>query len=368
VITRRTLVNLVTFVVVSVFLVWFGVTRFLIPPTEGRTVHMIMADAFGLLPRSDVTIRGVPSGSVTEVDLASDGSARVTMILDPGASIAQGTTAEVTRRSPIGDLTVNLIPGDGPAMPDGGTIPIEDTVPPPIAERTIQAVARFLSAVPPEDLDVVITEAATALRERGPDLASLSETGADLPERILEVQAQLESLIRTGPEVLDVLAAHAPTLADDLTQTAILADILRDRRFDLVGLSRNGATFAEVFGDLLAQEKPNIACMLSDFGRINVTLARPENLENLKGVLDLNHFFFGGADQAVQPGKDGHTWFRVHFLPPQQPQARSYEPNRPRPVVYGGNACRSRYGPGVGPASQPSDTYIAPGSRLVRGT
>jgi phospholipid/cholesterol/gamma-HCH transport system substrate-binding protein len=364
---RRTLVNVITFVVMSSFLVWFGVTRFLIPQAEGRTVHMVMADAFGLLPRSDVTVRGVPSGSVTGVELTKQGTALVTMILDPGVSVTEGTRAEVTRRSPIGDLTVNLIPGDGPEMRDGGIIPREDTVPPPIAERTIQAVARFLAAVPPEDLDIVVTEAATALRGRGPDLASLSESGADLPERILEVQAQLESLIRTGPEVLDVLAAHAPTLADDLTQTAILADILRDRRFDLVSLSRNGASFAEVFGDLLAREKPNIACLLSDLGRINVTLARPENLENLTGVLDLNHFFFGGADQVVQPGKDGHKWFRVHFLPPQQPPATSYEPNRGRLPVQGGHGCRSRYGPGVGPSSQPQDPYVAPGSQLEPG-
>jgi virulence factor Mce-like protein len=365
---RRTLINMITFLVVSSFLVWFGVTRFLIPPTEGRTVRMVMADAFGLLPRSDVTIRGVPSGSVTDVELTNEGTALVTMILDPGAAVTEGTQAEVTRRSPIGDLTVNLIPGDGPPMADGGVIPLEDTVPPPIAERTIQAVAQFLSAVPPEDLEVVVTEAADALRGRGPDLASLAESGADLPERILQVQAQLESLIINGPRVLDVLAAHAPTLADDLTQTAVLADILRDRRFDLVSLSRNGASFAEVFGDLLARQKPNLACMLSDFGRINVTLAQPGNLENLKGVLDLNHFFFRGIDQTVQPGKDGHKWFRVHLLTPQQPPAHSYEPNRGRTAVLGGNGCRSRYGAGVGPSSQSQDPYIAPGSRLERGT
>jgi len=365
---RRTLINLVTFLLVASFLVWFGVTRFLIPPAEGRTVRMELADASGLLPRSDVTVRGVPSGAVSGVELSDRGTALVTMILDPGVAVTEGTTAEVTRRSPIGDLTVNLIPGDGPELEDGGVIPMENTVPPPEAERTIQSVARFLSAVPPEALSTVVTEAAEALRGRGADLASLSESGADLPERILEVQAQLESLIRTGPEVLDVLAEHAPTLADDLTQTAILADILRDRRFDLVTLSRNGASFAEVFGDLLARQKPNLACMLSDFGRINVTLARGENLEALRGVLDLNHFFFEGIDQTVQPGKDGHKWFRVHFLPPQQPPARSYEPNRARPMVLGGNACRSRYGEGVGPAGQSPQPFIAPGSRLERGS
>lgn len=364
---RRTAINVVTFVALAAFLVWFGVTRFLLPPESGRTVTMEVADASGLLPRSDVTVRGVPAGVVSRVALTGEGTALITIALDPGMAVTEGTAAEITRRSPIGDLTVNLIPGPGPILPDGGHIPIEHTTSPPDPERTIEVLARLLGAVPPEELDTLVTEAATALRGRGRDLASLSESGADLPERILQVRAQLESLLRTGPEVLDVLAANAPTLADDLAQTAVLADILRDRRFDLVDLSTNGARFAEVFGRLLAEEKPNIACFLSDSGRINRVLAKPGNLRNLEAVLDLNHFFFGGADQSIQKGKDDLYWFRVHFLAPQQPPAQAYDPVRPPPDVFGGDACTSRYGPGVGPSSQAHQPYVAPGSNVQPG-
>lgn len=364
----RAFINVITFLLISSFLVWFGVTRFLIPQDTGRTLYMNVADGSGLLPRSDVTVRGIPAGSVTAVDLTEQGTALVTIVLDPGVAVTRGTMAEVTRRSPIGDITVNLIPGDGPEMPGGGRIPMENTVMPPDPVLTIQVLSEVLDAVPPEDLSTVVGEAATALRGRGTDLAALSEAGADLPERILEVRVQLESLLRTGPEVLEVLAQNAPTLADDLRQTALLADILRDRRFDLVELSRNGADFAEVFGELLATEKPNLACMLSDYGRINANIARDDNLRNLIDVLELNHYFFDGADQAVQEGKDGYNWFRVHFLSPQEPPARPNEPHRQRPDVFGANACRSRYGPGVGPATQERDPYIAPGSRLHRGT
>jgi hypothetical protein len=156
-----------------------------------------------------------------------------------------------------------------------------------------------------------------------------------------------------GTDYHRALRERLKALADDLRQTALLADILRDRRFDLVELSRNGANFAEVFGELLATEKPNLACMLSDYGRINANIARDANLRNLIDVLELNHYFFGGADQAVQEGKDGYNWFRVHFLPPQKPPGRANEPPRQPPDVFGANACRSRYGPGVGPASHP---------------
>lgn len=367
---RRMLVNLTTFLVITAALIYVGTTRFLLPSATGRTIVLTAPDAAGLLPRSDVTIRGVPSGSVRHVDLAQDGMARITLALDPGVTVPQGTTALITRRSPIGDITVDLAPGQGAPMVDGGHIPAEDVTTPPDPVRTIEVLAQTLSALTPEDLSTLTSELATALRGRGDDLGRLSVSSADLQERILTVRVELESLIRTGPEVLDVLAENAPTLADDITVTAMLADILRDRRFDLVELTRNGATFAEVFGGLLEAEKANLACLIEDFGHVNEVLAEPEHLEDLISVLELNHFFFEGADQAVQTstGKaDSYGWFRVHFLPPQEPPGEDYPKNRVPPDVFAGHGCHSRYGDGVGPATQEHDPILAPASRLHRG-
>ncbi|MGH2723549.1 MAG: MlaD family protein [Actinomycetota bacterium] len=367
---RRTLVNLITFLVISAGLVYVGTTRFLLPQATGRTLVLTAPDAAGLPARSDVTVRGVPAGSVRDVWLADDGTARITLILDPGVTVPQGTTVQITRRSPIGDITVDLSPGQGAPMPDGAHIPAEDVTTPPDPIRTIEVLARTLSALTPEDLSTLTSELATALRGRGDDLARLAVSTADLQERILTVRVELESLIRTGPEVLDVLAENAPTLADDLTITAILADILRDRRFDLVELTRSGASFAEVFGGLLEAEKANLACFIEDFGHVNEVLSQRKHLEDLISVLELNHFFFGGADQSVQnsTGKaDSYGWFRVHFLEPQEPPAEDYARNRIPPDVFAANGCHTRYGDGVGPATQDHDPVLAPASTLHRG-
>jgi phospholipid/cholesterol/gamma-HCH transport system substrate-binding protein len=362
-IPRRTLLNVVTFLVISGFLIYFGTTRFLFPADGGRTVRIETVNAAGLLPRADVTVRGVPSGSVRDVVLTERGTAIVTVTLDPAVTIPRGTEADITRRSPIGDITVDLVPGEGPPMANGGMIPINDVTTPPDPIETIRSLSEFLGAVTPEDLDTVVTELATGLRGRGRDLATLAEAGADLSERILLVQAELESMIERGPKVLDVLARNAPVVADDIVQTALLADILRDRRFDLVELMENGADFAEVFGEILATEKPNISCLVRDFGHVNATLARGENLENLKSSLDLNHFFFGAVEQSVLRGKDGYDWFRVHFLTPQQPPGRSYR--RPAPDVFLASGCTSRYGPGVSMRIDHAP-YVAPQSELHR--
>jgi phospholipid/cholesterol/gamma-HCH transport system substrate-binding protein len=364
---KRTTINVFVFMALATLLVFLGLTTLVLQPGGGRVLALDFVDAGGLAPRNDVTMRGVPVGAVTRVVLTPKGLARVGVQLQPGVTVPRGTHAQITRRSPIGDLTLELVPGTGPALPTGARIGTADTSSPPDAEKTVSELARVLHAVPSQDLAVVVSELATAVRGRGEDLASLSETSASLPERILEVRSQLEDLITTGPQVTGVFADNADTLADDLTQTADLADILRDRRYDLVKLSKNGAKFANVANNLLAGEKANIACMLADYGSVNATIAQPEHLRDLEGTLQLNHYFFDAVWMSVQPGNDGLDWFRVHLLLPQNQVGRAYDPIRRPPDIFEGNSCRSIYGKGVGPGTQPGPVYVAPGSHLHRG-
>ncbi|HLB75759.1 MAG TPA: MlaD family protein [Candidatus Dormibacteraeota bacterium] len=366
-ISRRTIVNLVTFVAAAVFLVLIGVDRFILTGTGGRTFTVEFADATGVAPRNDVTVRGVPVGIVRDVRLTPRGTASVTVQLDPGQTVPSDSKAQLTRRSSIGDIVLEIHPGTGPPMAQNGRIPLKDTSTPPDPERTIQVLAQVLHAVPSADLTTLVHELANGVQGRGKDLASLSQTTADLPQRILEVQQQLQDLIVTGPSVTHVFADNANTLADDLKQTAALADILRDQRNNLVDLSKNGASFANVANDLISGDKANLACLIADLGTVNSTLAQDQNLRNLETTLELNHYFFDGVWQLVQPGKDGLSWFRVQLLPGQQPPGQAYPFVRLPPDVYGADSCQSIYGNGVGPGSQPGPLYLAPGSHYHPG-
>jgi ABC-type transporter Mla subunit MlaD len=222
--------------------------------------------------------------------------------------------------------------------------------------------ADVLHEVPSDDLNTLVHELATGVAGRAQDLANLSEAGADLPERLLEIQVELEALIRTGPEVTGVLADNADVLADDITQTAELADILRDSRFDLVDLSRNGSRFLVVANDILAGDKANIACFVSDSADINEAMAKGR--DDLAELLDTNHYFFDAVELAVQKSIDNANWFRVQMLPHQEPSGRTYEPHRDPPDVFPGAACQSRYGAGVNAST--GRTKLAPESRLFR--
>jgi phospholipid/cholesterol/gamma-HCH transport system substrate-binding protein len=307
-------------------------------------------------------MRGVVIGSVVDVEL-TDTRVRVDMQLERGAKVPEGTQATIVRRSPIGELTIELEPGDGPPLESGATLAVDDTIPPPDVSLTIEALADVLHAVPSDDLHTVIEELAIAVDGRARDLQRFTDASAALPQRLLEIESQLGSLIRTGPKLTGVFADNADVLADDITQTAILTDILRDRRFDLLDLYRNGASFTRVANDLLVSEKANIACFLKDSGDLNTVMASDKAREDLVATLNKNHFFFDAANQAVQKDQRGWTWFRVQLLPHTDPAGRIYAPRRPTPDVYPGRACTSIYGPGVGAAQQPGFT-LAPESKL----
>lgn len=358
----RTLINVMTFMALSAALVFYGADKLLFQQKGGPTLSAEFTDASGLLPRNDVTLRGVVVGTVDDVNLTEDG-VKVNMVLNPGTEVPEGSKALIVRRSPIGELTIELDPGDGPPMENGAMIPVADTVPPPDVSTTIEAMADVLHAVPSEDLTTVVNELALAVNGRAEDLSRFSEASAVLPERLLEIRQELTSLIENGPKVTSVFADNADVLADDITQTAGLAEILKERRFDLVELYENGGDFSKIAGDFISDEKANLSCLIRDAGTLNSELI--EHLDDLAATLETNHFFFDAAEQAVQKDNVGGTWFRVQLLPHTEPQGRTYHPQRGTPDVFPGRGCTSRYGDGVGPATE-GNAVLAPGSDIKK--
>lgn len=358
----RVVINVVTFILVSTFLVYLGAKNLVFTRDQGSTLHAEFTDASGLLPRNDVTMQGIPVGAVGEVELNEKGYVDVEILLDQGVEVPQGSIAEIVRRSPIGELTMELVPGEGPPLQDGATIAVDDTLPPPDVSKTLEVLADLLHEVPSEDLDTVVSELAAALEGRSRDLARLTESGVLIPERLLEIETELRALIETGPELTGVLADNADVLADDITQTALLADLLRDNRHELIELNRNGASFLTTAGRMLDRDKANLSCLISDFADINEEIA--DHRGDLAGTLDTNHFFFGAVEQAVQVGLDDWTWFRVQLLPHQEPAGATYAPHRDPPQVFPARGCTSPYGPGVGPAT--GDVATAPESGVIK--
>ena len=100
--------------------------------TYSITGHFLSAE--GLTAGNDVVIGGVQAGKIESVAVAPDsdstGGALVRMSIDPKyAPIRRGSKATIRQKGFLGNMYVELIPGSdaSKAIPDGGSLPIQDT-------------------------------------------------------------------------------------------------------------------------------------------------------------------------------------------------------------------------------------------------
>ncbi len=136
-------------------------------------------------------MRGIPVGTVDDVVLTPQ-QVRVTWSSTP-ESRYQPERRQIVRRSPIGELTIELLPGEGAAAQRRNDRRCLHPAPSDVS-KTIEVLADVLHEVPSEDLTTVVHELSEAVDGRSEDIARFSEDAADLPERILEVQEEPRNL------------------------------------------------------------------------------------------------------------------------------------------------------------------------------
>lgn len=365
--TRRLLLNFAVFGTVTVLLVGYGLLTLLGNPfEEQRRISAVFPDATGLRPDFSVSMDGVVVGVVTSVELVEEG-VRVEVALDEGVSVPSDVEGRIVRASPVGEQRVELTPtknGSGAPLEDGDEFAVAESPNPPNISRVIDALARLINDIPPEQLDTFIREAAIALDGRGEDLRTLTTSGDAFARSFVENEVAFRQLLTSAPPVMDSVSDAGPELQRALDDTAVLTEALAARRADLVELLRNGAQLGTVGGDIVAAEKANLACLISDFADLSRFLGNGEPLQNFIRGFELNQSFFGPVDRLAPygpakdiglgaPARDDQYWLRVQLiLPPAQPMGEQYPQRRPTPPTRPGGACVTPFGNGVGPATQ----------------
>ncbi|HEX3606216.1 MAG TPA: MlaD family protein [Candidatus Dormibacteraeota bacterium] len=161
------------------------------PGLAGRSPHRVSItlaqSASGLVAGSDVLEAGAKVGSVSSIEPAPDGHARIQVdVADANWPLHRGVTVGIRPRSLLGEKYVDL--QDGPA-----SAPAYDPATPLQASATAVPVEldTFLNSLDPT------TRAAT--RSLIGDLgAGLAGTGADLNTAIAAARSNLENLAKTG--------------------------------------------------------------------------------------------------------------------------------------------------------------------------
>ncbi|WP_280503035.1 MlaD family protein [Nocardia farcinica] len=305
------------------------------PTADTLRVRVHLAESGGLLPGQNVTLRGVPVGTVETVELTSDGLVAVAVV-DAGARIPADAEVRVASLSMAGEeyLDFRATADDGPTLADGAEIGRERTSTPAPLWRTLAALDSTLDQVDPELIATVVGE--LGVGPEGPDkLADIIDGGVFLISTLDSVLPQTVRLVRDSRAVL--------ATAGDLRYGEFAADA----DSFLSGVAAKSGGYVELLGAspgtlravdaLLAENSAGAAEML---GHLGVTSQMVSTR-----VPALQEFFFptgraGSTLDAIGVAfHDGGIWGLVNLYPryacdydlPRRPPSL---PDFPEPYRY----------------------------------
>lgn len=363
--SRRVAINLLFFLgVFAVMVVWATRNVVTIEALENPyEIAVELERSSGVGPRSEVAYLGVSFGEVSDVELVPGGVV-ATLKIDRGKRIPEGSTANVFRKSAIGEPYIDFFPppdgvGDDFIEP-GDVVPVERTTNPLEFSELLRSASRLVSGIDPDRLRTLIHELAVALHERGDDLRRLTESSARLAGTFADRTDVLDRLATNNTRLTRVVAEHRGSLGQQLTDLAQLADSLDRAKGDTSILLERGSRFLRETADLVADQKGNLDCILTGLERFIDVSSSPERVEDLRRFLQIGPTGFARPFQARDVLPDG-VWVRVGVLNNPNHPPRQYVPPRPVPAPPEVPPCDSSLQPvGVQPAAASRPAPVPP--------
>jgi phospholipid/cholesterol/gamma-HCH transport system substrate-binding protein len=271
-----------------------------------RRVHDVkadFADAAGLNGGNEVRVAGLKVGKVKSVELAEPDArgvtdrVRVVMEISNGIELGDLTEAEIKLKTILGQKFVDIVPkGGAPFVREDQIIPLERTrIPFELYEVTNRSVGT-LGEIDAEALNDALRELGTLFDDPegnlGRALDGLSKASAGLKDQ----EAELEQLITSGGEILEVLGSRSEALGRIFDEGADLLQALQARRDALSRFVRGSDRLSRELSDLLKDTRGDLDPALRD---LHTTLL----------VVKAN---IGPLEQAVQAlGPSGKSFARA---------------------------------------------------------
>ncbi|MEV5556055.1 MCE family protein [Nonomuraea wenchangensis] len=301
----------------------------------------------GLVRGFDVAYLGVRVGRIGDVRLAP-GRIVVGLDLDRDVRLPKGVTAEVRRKSAVGEPYVELSPPAsgvrGPVLAAGDTIPLTRTAVPLDYKRLFEGVGKLLNAVPPRDARTITHELAVALDGRAPairnlieDAHSLTGTLADNADALDELAVQLTRLTHT-------LAGRKDALASGIGDLSAVTAALRASRTDLNAfLDRGPGVFAQLDA-AVKRSRPGFSCLLTGLGlphRPAFSAATERNAHHLLAIVPTALTLAGDISERQGSTVYGKATF-IFSVPGGPTPAEEYAGPLGPPSVPRARACPKR--------------------------
>ena len=356
--SKRTIANLVTFFVVGgLFVAWAATSLVKFDAiNQPYKVNAEFESAVGLLPGSEVDYLGVTYGTVSSVERIP-GGVRITMKLDKDKKVPENATANIFRKSALGEQYIEFDPppeytGEGPFLRPNALVPMARTTVPLEFSELLRSASRLVSAIPPDAVNTLVHEAAVGVDGRQDSLRALVDAGDRLSQMLVQRTADLDRLATNNTRLTHVFTEHSPSLSASLRDLRAVADSLKNARGDTTLLLQRGSQLLGTAADLVAKHKADLDCDLKVLELVTDVTTTEQNLRGLQTVLTASPVAFDqlwdASDVDPIPGYPQDPiapvarWLRVGFkVNPAYNQAPQFNPPKELPAVMQVPACVS---------------------------
>jgi phospholipid/cholesterol/gamma-HCH transport system substrate-binding protein len=272
VITRRTKMQLVVFVVITLLGVTYVGARYArldrLFYDDSYTVVAHFPDSGGIYAGAEVSYRGVRVGAVDKMVLTEDGQGVDVhlSIENDNDTIPKDTLAVVGNRSALGEQYVDLQPlsDDKPYLEDESEIAQPNTRLPIATSTLLTDVSNTVSSVDRDALRTVVKEMGLAFDGTGEDLAQIIDTSNAFIETANENFDVTTALIRDSNVVLQGQLDSATAIRSFARSLSLFSSTLRGSDQDLRRLIDNGGATASLLREFLEKNQVEITDLLNN--------------------------------------------------------------------------------------------------------
>lgn len=211
----------------------------------------------GLLPGSDVKVKGVNIGQVRRIDLV-DGEAKVTLRIKEGEEVPDGASATIRPKTLFGEKFVDIDPDEADAdarlLGDGDEL--TNTQGGFELEQVLADTFPLLQAIDPAELMTVLGELAAAGDGLGEEINRTIVNGDELSQVFADNAANTEQFLSDLAKLSDELANQADTVLEIADSANTALPTLNENEDDLVALLQQTGRLSNDVADLLEANEP----------------------------------------------------------------------------------------------------------------
>ena len=241
----------------------------------------------------DVKIRGVLVGTISDVKLAEDNTARVTMLLKDEVRLPADTGAEIRSKTVFGQKWVELIPSSidpgSDVLEAGSFIPDSLTREPLELERALKLGHELLSEIPLDDLTEVFSTLAEGFSGNEEDARLAIDRGLVALKAVNSRSKEFDLSFRQLAEFSSWLDSNDETLLGFMAALDLNNRALIGAAPELRANLQSVPTFFDDFADLQVRIENDLGRLVEDGATLAEILApRSDDLRDL--IVNLEAF------------------------------------------------------------------------------